>query len=385
MDSKILDINFRLKLDRFTLQVDLRFDRHVTGIFGPSGCGKTSLLEVLAGLRTSAQGVVRLGDTTWQDTTRGILQKPEQRGIGYVPQSGLLFPHKSVRENLLFGAQRVGREGKPSSAHIFDSVVELLELAPLLERRTHKLSGGERQRVALGRALCSAPKLLLLDEPLAALDQGLRYRILPFLRRIRDEFELPMILVSHDPVEVQALCDDVVVLRRGQVVARGAPREVLLDPAVFALADERGFENIIPCRTVSSHDAETVVALGAAGSNVTLSLPNLRGQPARAQFVGIPARDILVSTRKPEGLSARNILPATIQDAHVLGGLVLLKVTLGPEIEPLAVEVSKGAWKELDLGPGKGVYLIVKSMSCKLFEDRHTPELQAPAPATESA
>lgn len=364
-----IELDLTLLLDRFTLRVAFQTDHHVTGVFGPSGCGKTSLLEVLAGLRSSSRGTVKLGDTVWQDSARGVFLRPEHRGIGYVPQSGLLFPHKTVEQNLRFGSQRARRTGlsRQSVERFFDAVVDLLELAPLLPRRTGMLSGGERQRIALGRALCSAPKLLLLDEPLAALDHGLRYKILPFLRSIREEFETPMVLVSHDPIEVQALCDHLIVLRRGEIIARGAPPDVLTDPNVFPLADERGFENVIPCSTVSSNEAQTVVAVGPPSSGLTLALTNLSGVARRAQFVGIPARDILVATEKPHGLSARNIVPATVGEMHAVGGLVLLKAHLGEGLPRLAVEVSRSACEELNLVPGLSIYLVIKSMSCTLY------------------
>jgi molybdate transport system ATP-binding protein len=227
-----LRADIALDLDRFTLEVELETHVRVTGLFGPSGCGKTSFLESIAGLRHGVRGRVSFGEVMWQDSERRVRVRPHQRGIGYVPQDGLLFPHKSVRRNLEAGLERARRNGGVDRA-VWDSVVDLLELGTLLERDVGTLSGGERQRVSLGRALCSAPTLMLLDEPLAALDRPLRQKILPFLRRVREQFDVPMVLVSHDPIEVQALCDDLVVLGEGSVIARGAPRDVLTDPSVF--------------------------------------------------------------------------------------------------------------------------------------------------------
>jgi molybdate transport system ATP-binding protein len=360
------DIN--LSLDRFSLATSFETNAHVTGIFGPSGCGKTSFLEVVAGLRRHAKGFLKLGDTIWQDTENKVFLPPEKRGIGYVPQAGLLFPHKSVQQNLQSGSRRARNNGVDLEG-IFNNVVELLELGALLEQNVRTLSGGERQRVALGRALCSAPKLMLLDEPLAALDRPLRHKILPFLKRVREEFRIPMILVSHDPMEVQALCDDLVVLLEGKIVARGEPRDVLIDPSVFPIADDRGFENIFPCTTESAEDCLTVVRLGDPTTDVTLKLINDSSGPRSAQFVGIPARDILVAMQKPEGISARNILPAVIEEMHSVGSFELLKVRLHDKLPPIAVEVGRPASEELCLAKGLHIYLIIKALACTLYED----------------
>ena len=222
----------RLSLAEFTLEVDVTVRGRVTALFGPSGAGKTSLLEVVAGLRRPQRGRVEVAGRVLADPATGQWVPPERRRVGYVPQEGALFPHLSVRANLLYGhraASRAGSGGRPSFA--LGSVVDTLEIGPLLDRPgVHGLSGGERQRVALGRALLTGPELLLLDEPLAGLDAGLKARVLPYLARVRDEFAVPMLLVTHAPSEVMALCDEVVVLERGRVVAQEAP-VALFEPA----------------------------------------------------------------------------------------------------------------------------------------------------------
>ena len=210
----------RLPLAHFTLDVSVTLVGRVTAIFGASGAGKTSLLETIAGLRRPAAGTVRLGATTLTDVAAHTFLAPERRAIGYVPQEGALFPHLSARRNLLYGFDP--RRPRPD-ALAFDHVAAVLELSSLVDRAIGTLSGGERQRVALGRALLAAPQLLLLDEPLAGLDAPLRDRLLPYLARVRDEFTIPMLYVTHAPDEVMALCDDVVVLTRGRVAARGRP------------------------------------------------------------------------------------------------------------------------------------------------------------------
>lgn len=213
----------RLPLGRFTLELEATLDGRVTAIFGASGAGKTSLLELIAGLRRPAQGAIRLDGTVLTDLAARTFIPAERRAIGYVPQEGALFPHLAVRRNLLYGFA----SDRPRPAGLsLDHVAEVLEIAPLVDRAVATLSGGEKQRVALGRALLAAPRLLLLDEPLAGLDAPLRERLLPYLARVRDEFAIPMLYVTHAPDEVMALCDDVLVLTAGRVTAHGRPADL---------------------------------------------------------------------------------------------------------------------------------------------------------------
>jgi molybdate transport system ATP-binding protein len=208
----------RLRLEEFELAVDVRLAARVTGIFGPSGAGKTSLLESIAGLRRPQAGRIALGGDVLLDSRARVDLPARARRCGYVPQDLALFPHLDVRRNLLYGAPRDER-ARPALAH----VVEVLELAGLLARGIAGLSGGERQRVAIGRALLAAPRLLLLDEPVSSLDAERKSRILPYLARVRDEFSLPMLYVSHQAAEIEALCAEVLVLDGGGVVAQGPP------------------------------------------------------------------------------------------------------------------------------------------------------------------
>ena len=213
----------RLVLPHFTLEVNAVLSGRVTAIFGASGAGKTSLLEIIAGLRRPDAGVVGLGGKVLTDVGQAVFVRPERRAIGYVPQEGALFPHLSVRKNLLYGCD--ASRARPSGLS-FEHVVDVLEIAGLADRGIGTLSGGEQRRVALGRALLAAPQLLLLDEPLAGLDAPLRERLLPYLARVRDEFAVPILYVTHSPDEVMTLCDDTLVLAGGLVTARGSPTDL---------------------------------------------------------------------------------------------------------------------------------------------------------------
>lgn len=206
-----------LPLTEFALELDIEFSSQVTGVFGPSGSGKTSLLDLVAGLRRPSSGLIRLGDQCLTDAARGIHMPTQLRRIGYVPQDLALFSHMSVEGNLRYGYKENQDIHKLFS---FDHVADVLEITSLVTRQIGVLSGGEKQRVALARSLLSSPQLLLMDEPLASLDRKLKQRIMPYLQRIRDEFQLPMLYVSHDADEITALCQEVWMLDRGHIIGR---------------------------------------------------------------------------------------------------------------------------------------------------------------------
>ncbi|HET7626648.1 MAG TPA: ATP-binding cassette domain-containing protein [Verrucomicrobiae bacterium] len=214
---KLLLKNISLPLADFTLEMDVEIQNQATAIFGPSGAGKTSLLDLIAGLRRAKTGLIQLDETVLTDRAAGIAVSARKRKIGYVPQDLALFPHLSVRNNLLYGYKM-----EPAPGWLFrcEHVSDVLEIQPLLERRVDKLSGGEKQRVALARALLTSPRILLLDEPLANLDSGLKSKIIPYLARIRDEFGLPMLYVTHDWNEARALCAEALIMERGKILRR---------------------------------------------------------------------------------------------------------------------------------------------------------------------
>jgi len=216
----------RLRLGGLALELNLTLDQNITALFGPSGAGKTTVLELVAGLRVPDSGLIELDGAPLTDASRVIFVPARKRAIGYVPQDLALFPHLSVRQNIDYGAK------KTTSAHPKVSrgkLCQVLEIEPLQDRMPNSLSGGEKQRVAFARALLASPQLLLLDEPLASLDQPLKDRILPYLERIREEFAIPIIYVTHSPAEVRTLCDDVAVLREGKCVAHGEPQTLFIE------------------------------------------------------------------------------------------------------------------------------------------------------------
>ena len=229
---KLLLRRICLPLKEFTLEVDARIESPVTAIFGPSGAGKTSLLDLVAGLRRPKTALIQLNDRVLTDTARGLEVSARSREIGYVPQDLALFPHLSVRGNLLFGYK-----ASSNSLFHFEHVIDVMEIQPLLPRGVTDLSGGEKQRVALARALLTAPRLVLLDEPLASLDLKLKAKIIPYLCRVRDEFHLPMLYVTHDPAEAAALCDEVLVMERGRFVRQGKPEGIFADFSATLAAD----------------------------------------------------------------------------------------------------------------------------------------------------
>jgi molybdate transport system ATP-binding protein len=235
--------NISLPLKPFTLEVDVEIQGRITAIFGPSGAGKTSLLDLVAGLRRARSAFIQLDDRVLTDVSRGVSVPVPQRGIGYVPQDLALFPHLSVRRNLLYGHRS---DGAANHAFSFERIVEVLEIQPLIQRGVTELSGGEKQRVALARALLTSPRLLLLDEPLASLDLKLKARIIPYLARIRDEFRLPMLYVTHDRFETLAIADEMVVLVNGRVAQTGSVPEVFSRPANLVVAGLLTDETVQP-------------------------------------------------------------------------------------------------------------------------------------------
>lgn len=353
-----LEFAFALPLAPFTLDVEFASRARAIGVFGASGSGKTSLLEVLAGWRRPARGYVRVEGRELFDRSRELDVPARARGIGYVPQDALLFPHLDVAANLRAHARPAGSAGE-LGADVETRAIDVLGLTRLLARDVRSLSGGERQRVALARALCSRPRLLLLDEPLGAVDVALRRRILPWLLRLREAFDVPLVFVSHDATEVQVLCDEVLVLDEGRPVAHGPAAAIL---RARPSPGER-FENVLRGVVVSHTDGTAHIALGDA---LRLSAAAARAAIGEHVRVLLDADDVLLATQPPAGLSARNVLAAHIADVRSADGAVRVDLDLDGGAR-LCANVTAAALRELGLATGARVHAVFKSSSCRVL------------------
>jgi molybdate transport system ATP-binding protein len=351
----------RIPLASFELDIDASFDARVTSIFGPSGAGKTTLLDAIAGLKEIAAGDIEIDGKVLFSSARGINCSPQERSVGYVPQEGALFPHLSVKQNILFGARRNSRGN--NSAAIMNHAIDVLEIRSLLDRPVTRLSGGESQRVALARAIISGPQLLLLDEPLAALDIGLKEKILPYLARVRDEFRLPIIYVTHNMTEVLTLADWVLMIRQGRLVAQGNPQELFHSTTAITSMDENEVENVFNV---------VLVELDRAGGRskvrtdkgLEFFIPLLKQSPDRSFQVRLSADDILIGTQRPEGLSAGNIIPGKLREIELLADQAVLTVEAK---DIFYVRVTPAAISRLNLQEGSPVFLIIKARSFRLL------------------
>ena len=336
-----------------------RFDSagRLTALFGPSGSGKTSLINIIAGLVRPLKGHVAVDGHVLVDTEKGIFVPVHRRRIGMVFQDARLFPHLSVAHNL-----RYGRWFTPAAERYakMDAVVELLGIGHLLERRPSHLSGGEKQRVAIGRALLASPKLLLMDEPLAALDDARKAEILPYIERLRDETKIPIVYVSHSVAEVARLASDVAVLAGGRVTAFGPTAEIMQRLDILP-ANERGEGGALLEMTVASHDerfAMTVLA-SPAGEIRAPRLDLAAGAPVRLR---IRARDVMVATERPHGLSALNVLAGRVTALDPGEG-----ATVGVRIDcngvPVLARITAQSCQMLGLRPGLEVFAVIKTVS----------------------
>jgi molybdate transport system ATP-binding protein len=352
----VIRARFKLALASFALDVNLELPgRGVTAVFGHSGSGKTTLLRCMAGLQHAPGGELSVKGAVWQDTRTFV--PTHRRPLGYVFQEASLFSHLSVRSNLEYGMKRVPPALR---RHGLDASIELLGIGPLLERATDGLSGGERQRVAIARALAVCPELLLLDEPLASLDLARKQEILPYLERLHDDLDIPVLYVSHAPDEVARLADHVVLLENGRVVAQGSLQDTLsrLDLA-GAFADDMG---VVIEATIGAHDdSDHLTRIDFQGGSVQVS--RCAEAPGARMRVRVQARDVSLATQRPEHTSILNLFEARvveIADAAV-PGQVLVKLDVGGT--PLIARISGRSRKELRIEPGSAVWAQVKSVA----------------------
>jgi molybdate transport system ATP-binding protein len=332
----------------------------LTAIFGPSGCGKTTVVRCIAGLQHLPGSFCAIDGEVWQDAAQ--FRPPHRRSIGYVFQEASLFPHLSVRRNLLYGAPRAPLAA-PREVIGFDEVVSLLGLGALLERAPHNLSGGERQRVAIGRALLSQPRLLLMDEPLSALDQSARAEILPFLEKLHERLALPAFYISHDIAEIEQLADHLVLMERGKVIATGPLHELQSNPTLpLALAREAAVSLDAKVEAYDATDALVTLRVGDSRLLVPAK-PKVAGARQRLR---IAASDVSLARMAPNGTSILNILPARIVSCSTIGpGERLVVVALGAEGHGprLLSRITHRSWDTLALAEGMAIFAQVKGVS----------------------
>lgn len=369
----MFSIRAKKRRDGFALDVAIEVSAPgVVALFGRSGCGKTTLANIIAGLLRADEAHVEIDGVVLEGA--GTYVPAERRRIGYVFQDARLFPHLDVMANLRYGEKRARTNSH--TAITLEKIAPMLALEPLLTRRVHQLSGGERQRIALGRALLSQPRLLLLDEPLASLDAARREEVLPYLEKLRDELSIPIIYVSHQFEEVLRLATHVVLMERGKVLSQGSLDDLSLHPELRAIVGPDAVGSVLR-GTVESFDGATGLA-GVKIGNSSLRL-NLRGaRVGSAVRVQLLARDVILATSHPENLSVRNVLTGTV--ARIVeddedSDLVYVDVG-GPCV---LARVTRAASTALALRPGLSVWVLVKTVSIRghAFVEALRPELPA--------
>jgi len=353
----MLDIQVARRQGGF--QVDAAFQTRnngITALFGPSGAGKTSVINMVAGLIRADQGCIVVQGRVLFDSDHGINLPPEKRSIGYIFQDGRLFPHLTVRGNLTYGMRLTPRSQRFIG---LDQVVGLLGIEHFLDRRPATLSGGEKQRVAIGRALLTSPRLLLMDEPLASLDLARKSEVIPFIGKLPAAFSIPIIYVTHSVDEVLQLADDMVLMKSGKSVIAGKMPEVLQCPEFQdAIGRQEAFS--VVSMVVKNHDASAGITLlqGPAASLRVPLMSSAAGVPVRLR---IRARDVAIALEPPSKISFQNILEGSIERLEVVDN-VLVDVSLNVGFALLA-RVTIKAKNDLDLKVGQKVYALIKSMS----------------------
>lgn len=356
----MIEVRLQLKYSGFALDVDLQLPgRGVTALYGHSGSGKTTCLRCIAGLERAEEGFVQINDEVWQDSRKGLFVPPHKRALGYVFQEASLFPHLSVLANLEFGLKRIPRQQRRvEMAH----ATELLGIGHLLDRHPQHLSGGERQRIGIARALLTSPSLLLMDEPLAALDSKRKSEILPYLERLHDELEIPVLYVSHAQDEVARLADHIVLLSDGKALASGPIGETLarLD-LPMALGDDAG---VVINGTVSAYDAHyQLLTLQLPASQLQMRVahaPLALGKPLRFK---IQARDVSLSLQAEEHSSILNRLPVTVTEEIPADNAAHVLVSLDAAGTPLLARITRYSRDQLQLHPGQPLWAQIKAVA----------------------
>lgn len=362
--SDTLRLSTRLQRKDFSLDVTLSTAmRGVTALFGPSGSGKTTCLRILAGLERSAHAQVQVGDETWQDSERGVFVPTHRRAIGYVFQEASLFDHLTVEGNLRFGFERT-----PAALrrHDWRHGLELLGIGHLLQRRPHELSGGERQRVAIARALATSPRILLMDEPLAALDAARKAEILPWLEQLHEALDIPMVYVTHSLDEVARLADRLVLLEQGRVRAEGDLHD-MLTRTDLPLSHGDTAVSVLEGHSSGYSPADMLAVYEVDGGRILLPQPTpSAAHTGRHVRLHILARDVSISLQAPEHSSVLNALPARVSEVlEESPGQVLVALRLGQggDGARLLSRISSLSARRLHLSPGSAVFAQIKGVA----------------------
>jgi molybdate transport system ATP-binding protein len=347
----------------FLLDVALRLSSGVTIMFGASGSGKTTLLRCLAGLLSPDSGRIVVGERVLFDSEAAVDVPVRHRRVGYVFQHLALFPHLTVSANIQYGLGHIEASAMRSRTH---EIADSFRIGHLLDRKPGTISGGEQQRVALARSLVTDPGLLLLDEPLSAIDYVTQSRIIADLRVWNAARRIPIVYVTHAQREVFALGERVLVMERGRIVADGTPQEVMEAPARESIAQLAGFENILDATVVALRPEAGTMECRLTGSSTELEIPLFAAGPGAAIRLAIRAGDILMAIEPPRGLSARNVIPGRITSLSQEGTTVIAIVEAGPSFE---VHLTPGARTALHLVEGTAIWLVIKTHSCRLVTD----------------
>lgn len=356
----MIDVRLQLTYSGFALDVDLHLPgRGVTALYGHSGSGKTSCLRCIAGLERAEHGFIQINDEVWQDSRNGLFVPPHKRALGYVFQEASLFPHLSVRANLEFGLKRIPRQQRRVE---MAQATELLGIGHLLDRHPQHLSGGERQRIGIARALLTSPKLLLMDEPLAALDSQRKGEILPYLERLHDELDIPVLYVSHAQDEVARLADHIVLLSDGKALACGPIGETLarLD-LPLARGDDAG---VVINGTVSAYDEHyQLLTLQLPQSTLHMRVAHAPLALGKALRVKVQARDVSLSLQAEEHSSILNRLPVIVTEEMAADNSAHVLVRLEADGTPLLARITRFSRDQLHLHPGQTLWAQIKAVA----------------------